>query len=245
VRYGVVADVHGNARAFRVALAYLANARIDKLLFLGDLVGYGAEPAECVELLRTQKNVVAISGNHDRQVIGDPDPQMRRTAIRALEWTRQQLSPEQIRYLKTLPQGQTLDDGLLLVHGSLVSRDTYILTMREVEENRRCMLEQFAGFRVCFFAHTHVPMLIGPKEVITDLHDTKAFKLSRNDIYLINPGSVGQPRDRSPLASFGIFDTAEWTMSFLRLPYDVSGAKQAIVKAGLPEKFARRLEVGV
>jgi predicted phosphodiesterase len=245
LRYGLIADVHANLRALQVALSSLQQAGIDKLVFLGDLVGYGAEPGECIDLIQEQKNLVAISGNHDRQVIGDKDPQMRRTATRALEWTQSVLKPSQMRYLQKLPQGKTLDDVFILVHGSLLSRDAYILNTKEVEINRKCMVEEFKGMRVCFFAHTHVPMLIGTKSLVRDLRESKAFQLSQKDVYLINPGSVGQPRDKCPLSSFAIFDTSSWTITFVRKPYDIAGAKKAIVSVGLPEKFARRLEVGV
>ncbi|MHC4202187.1 MAG: metallophosphoesterase family protein [Planctomycetota bacterium] len=247
MRYGLLADVHANMYAFSVALGHLEQSRVDKILFLGDLVGYGAEPAQCVDMLRSQASppVLPISGNHDRQVLGEKDPQMRRTASRALDWTRDKLSPEHIRYLQSIPQGRVVDDVVIMVHGSLVSRDAYILSMKEVERNRKCMLEEFKGMRICFFAHTHVPMLIGMKKMVTELRETKAFQLDPSDICLVNPGSVGQPRDRCPLCSFGIFDTDNWTMTFFRLQYDVAGAQQAITAAGLPEKFARRLELGV
>jgi predicted phosphodiesterase len=245
LRYGLIADVHANMRALQVALASLQQAGVDKLVFLGDLVGYGAEPGECIGILQEQKNLVPISGNHDRQVLGEKAPQMRRTATRALEWTQSVLSPGHIRYLQSLPQGQTLDDVFILVHGSLLSRDAYILNTHEVEQNRKCMVEEFKGMRICFFAHTHVPMLIGTKSLVTDLRETRAFKLNQNDVYLINPGSVGQPRDKCPLSSFAIFDSSNWTVTFIRKTYDIVGAKKAIVGVGLPEKFARRLEVGV
>lgn len=244
MKYGLIADVHGNLRAFQTALAYLRQAGIDKLLFLGDLVGYGAEPRECIELLREQPDLVAINGNHDRQLLGEKDQYMRRTASRALDWARSRLEPEHIHYLQSLPQGQVIDDVFIMVHGSLVSRDAYILKMQEVELNRKVMAEEFAGLKVCFFAHTHVPMLIGTDRVFTELAETKAFKLDPNDTFLINPGSVGQPRDGCPLASFGMFDSDRWTMTFVRQAYDIEGAKQAIVAAGLPKKFARRLELG-
>jgi predicted phosphodiesterase len=245
VRYGIIADIHANVRALHTALASLQQAGIDKYVFLGDLVGYGAEPGECIDIVRVLSDLVPISGNHDRQVIGDKDPQMRRTATRALEWTQSVLTPAQVRYLQSLPQGQMLDDVFILVHGSLLARDAYILSMSEVEANRKCMMEEFRGMKICFFAHTHVPMLIGSKSLVKDLRETKAFQLSQKDVYLINPGSVGQPRDKCPLSSFAIFDSDTWTVTFVRKQYDIPGAKKAIVDAGLPEKFARRLEVGV
>ncbi len=106
------------------------------------------------------------------------------------------------------------------------------------------MVEEFAPLRICFFAHTHVPMLVGMTDVITGLRESRAFKLDPEEIYLINPGAVGQPRDGCPLAAFGIFDTDNWTMTFVRKPYDIEGTKESILAAGLPGKFARRLEAG-
>ncbi len=244
MRYGLIGDVHANLRAFQVALKKLETVGVDKIIFLGDLVGYGPDPGACIDLFAVQPKALPISGNHDRQVLGDKDPNMRRTAARALEWTKSQLTPNQIQILQSFPQGRTVDDTFIVVHGSLVSRDAYILKMSEVETNRKCMVEEFDGFRVCFFGHTHVPMLIGTNKVVMDLAETKAFKLNPDDVYLINPGSVGQPRDKCPLSAFGVFDTEAWTMTFFREAYDVAGTRDAIKAAGLPEKFARRLELG-
>ena len=245
MKYGVIADIHANYPALKVALDHLNATGCEKILCLGDLVGYGANPFECIQSVRDKVNIIAIAGNHDRQVIGDKDPRMRKTAARVLEWTQDNISPNNARYLKGLPQGQTIDNHIIMVHGSLVERDAYILTAAEVKRNLECMLRDFEGMKVCFFGHSHVPMLIGTKAVITDLKETKSFQLDRNDVYLVNPGSVGQPRDKCPLAAFGLFDADNWTMTFFRKPYDVKAAQRAIIEAGLPEKFARRLAVGV
>jgi predicted phosphodiesterase len=244
LRYGLMGDIHANIRAFRVALENLQAAGVDKIIFLGDLVGYGPDPAACVDLLAVQPNVLPIAGNHDRQVLGEKNPNMRRTAARALEWTRQQLAPNQLKILQSFPEGRSVEEDFIVVHGSLVSRDAYIHTMQEIETNRKCMAEDFAELRVCFFAHTHLPTMISKKSVLMDIKETKAFKLNPDDVYLINPGSVGQPRDKCPLSAFGIFNTDNWTMTFFRVPYDVEGTRDAITAAGLPEKFARRLELG-
>lgn len=248
MRYGVLADVHGNLRAFRTAVATLQQAGMEKLLFLGDLVGYCAEPGECIDLIRSlaaSMPVAAIAGNHDRNVLGEPDPNMRTTAKRTIKWTQDVLQPHHLDYLRSLPQGQVVDGTILMVHGSLVTRDAYILSTREVEANRKCMAEEFPGLRICFFAHTHVPMLIGSQVLMKDLKESRAFKLDPADTFLVNPGSVGQPRDRSAQAAFGLYDSEARSMFFYRRPYDVAGARAAIIAAGLPEKFARRLELGV
>jgi len=244
VRYGLIADIHANVRAFVVAYEKLKAVGVDQTIFLGDLVGYGPAPAACVDLFAGLPETLPISGNHDRQVLGERDPYMRRTAARALEWTRNQLSPKQLRTLQSFPQGRTVEDTFIVVHGSLVSRDAYIRSMNDVKVNRKSMVEDFPGSRVCFFGHTHVPLLAGTKDTVTDLKETKAFQLDPDDVYLVNPGSVGQPRDGCPLSAFGVFDSDNWTMTFFREPYDVAGTCEAIREAGLPEKFARRLEAG-
>jgi len=244
-KYGIISDMHANYGALKVALEYLNMAGVEKLLCLGDLVGYGAEPFECIQAVRDKPNIYTIAGNHDRQVIGEKDPRMRKTATQVLAWTADNISPSNARYLKQLPQGMTVDDIFVMVHGSLIERDAYILSPQEISKNLQCMINDFPGFKICFFGHTHIPMLVGTKAVITDLRETKSFQLDKNDIYLINPGSVGQPRDRCPLASFGIFDTEHWTMTYVRRPYDIRQAQRAIIDNGLPEKFARRLAVGV
>jgi predicted phosphodiesterase len=244
-KYGIISDIHANYQALKVALEFLAANNVDKYFCLGDLVGYGAEPFECIQAIRDKPNIYTIAGNHDRQVIGEKDPRMRKTATKVLVWTQDNISPSNARYLKQLPQGMTVDDTFILVHGSLVERDAYILTRQEIDKNLQCMFSDFPGLKLCFFGHTHLPMLIGTKAVITDLKETKSFQLNRNDTYLINAGSVGQPRDRCPFASFGIFDAQAWTMTFVRRPYDIRAAQRAIIDNGLPEKFARRLAVGV
>jgi predicted phosphodiesterase len=244
-KYGIISDIHANYAALQAALDYLNMAGVEKILCLGDLVGYGAQPFECIQAVRDKPNIYCIAGNHDRQVIGEKDPRMRRTAGKVLEWTADNISPANARYLKQLPHGMTINETFIMVHGSLIERDAYILTPQEISRNFQVMRGEFPGLRVCFFGHTHLPMLIGTKSTITDLRETKSFQLDRNDLYLVNSGSVGQPRDRCPLACFGVFDTEKWTMTFVRRPYDIRAAQHAIEENGLPEKFARRLAVGV
>ncbi len=243
--YGLIGDVHANAQAFDEVLKHLKGAGVDKILNVGDLVGYGASPADCLAQAREQVHMTTIAGNHDRQVAGNIDPRMRLTATKALEWTRDNISPASLRFLSNLPEGQIVDEKYIMVHGSLVERDAYILTAGEVKRNLECMLKEFKQLKICFFGHTHVPMLISTRGVVADLRQTKSFQLERGEIYMVNPGSVGQPRDRCPLASFALFDDENYTVTYVRKPYDVASSQRAIVQAGLPEKFARRLSAGV
>jgi predicted phosphodiesterase len=244
-KYGIISDIHANYVAMKVALEYLQGWGVQKILCLGDLVGYGAQPHECINAVRDKPNILTIAGNHARQAIGDKDPRMRRTAAKVLEWTAAGLSPENLKFVKSLPHGMTVDDTFIIVHGSMVERDAYISSAQEISRNMALMHDEFPDYRVCFFGHTHVPMLIGTKSIVADLRETKSFQLDRNEVHLINPGSVGQPRDKCPLVSFGVFDAANWTMTFVRKPYDFRLAQRMIIDNGLPEKFARRLAVGV
>lgn len=244
-KYGIISDVHANFTAMQVALDHLVAAGCEKILNLGDLVGYGAEPAECVSAIRNRTDTQSIIGNHDRQAAGELDDRMRKTAAKVLEWTAQHLTIEDVAFLKSMPQGLIVDNRFIMVHGSLIERDTYMLNAEDINRNMDSLVNDFPDIRVCFFGHTHVPMLIGTKAVVTDLKETKVFKLDPNDRYMINPGSVGQPRDKCPLSSFGIFDAKNWTMTFVRKPYDFRKAQEKIIESGLPEKFARRLAVGI
>jgi predicted phosphodiesterase len=238
-RYGIIADIHANYIAMKVALDYLQAAGVEKILCLGDLVGYGAQPLECIEAVKGKSDIFTIQGNHDRHVSGEKDRRMRKTAAKVLEWTAANISLSNARFLKQLPEGMTIDDAFIMVHGSLVERDAYILSAQEISRNLNCMINDFPRQRVCFFGHTHIPMLIGTKAVITDLRETKTFQLDRNDIYLINPGSVGQPRDKCPLAAFGIFDAENWKMTFVRKPYDFDLFQKLISEHNLPKTFTR------
>ncbi len=189
-KYGIISDVHANYTAMRTALDHLEAAGCDAIINLGDLIGYGAEPGECVAAIRAQKNAISIIGNHDRQAIGEKDDRMRKTAAKVLEWTAQHLTPEDVDHLKNTPQGLVLENEFILVHGSLVERDAYLLTSLEITKNLNSMIADFPQAKVCFFGHTHVPMLIGTKAIVTNLQETKTFKLDPGEKYMINPGQA-------------------------------------------------------
>ena len=245
MRYGLITDIHGNLHALNVAIQHLESLGYDQLLCFGDLVGYGARPGDVVTKLRQREDLICIAGNHDRQVVGEKDPRMRKTAVEALEWTQDNISPNNARWLQSLSQGKIFDDDpIVIVHGSLVERDAYILNGAEIKRNLEAMVSDFPEQKICLFGHTHVPLLVSPKTLVTDIKETKTFQLDPNDVYLINPGSVGQPRDKCPLAAYGLLDTEKWTMTFIRKPYDIEAAQAEILEAGLPEKFATRLSTG-
>lgn len=243
-RYAILSDIHANYPALQVVLDYLPRLSIDRIINLGDLVGYGAFPGDVLRAVMDRPDMITIMGNHDRALVSEPDPTMRKTAQKVLDWSRDNITGAQQRFVASLPSGLTLDSQLILVHGSLEDRDAYILSTKEVKQDLEVMIREFPEYRISFFGHTHKPMLISTRHVVTELKETQAFQLDRNEIYLINPGSVGQPRDKCPLAAFGVLDTEQWTMTFVRIPYDLRAAQRAIIENGLPEKFARRLALG-
>ena len=244
MHYGIIADIHANATALKVALDHLNRTGIDKMLFLGDLIGYGGQPVESVQMIQGRMDTLSISGNHDRMLFSDIDPHMRKTAVRAVEWTRDVLSDEQLYFLRHLPQGLTVDDRYLMVHGSLLDRDAYILNSTQIRQNLDCMRDEFSDYKICFFGHTHAPMVVSKGSCVMEVRESRTYQLDRDEVYLINPGSIGQPRDHCPYSSFGIFDEDKWTMSIFRKPYNIREAQDAIENAGLPEKFAKRLTAG-
>ena len=245
MKYGIISDIHGNLPAYEAVMQNLSDLHVNKILCLGDIVGYGASPREILQDILSRENFIAIGGNHDRQVLGDEDPHMRRTAVMALRWTRDQLPIHLAKRLIELPQGLLVDDALLMVHGSLVERDAYILSSVEVQRNMAAMHTQFPDIRICLFGHTHIPMLIGRQSIISDLKRTRSFQLNPKDTYLINPGAVGQPRDRCPLASFAVLDLERYIITYYRIPYDVERAQELIRLNGLPDRFASRLSTGI
>ena len=243
MKYGIIADVHANLEALENALKFLEAQKVDQVLCLGDLVGYNADPVECTRLVRTRCSAV-IQGNHERMVLGASLFGVRKETLDATEWTRNRLSPEDLKYLESLPEEAKVGNGILLVHGSPRDKDEYILSTDVSRDNVTMLRQKFPEVKICFFGHSHYPMVIGPPEVHTRFHETRTVNLDKNRIYLVNPGSIGQPRDGCPLSSLAIFDEEAWTVTIHRLPYDIAATQKKIIDAGIDRKLASRLEVG-
>jgi predicted phosphodiesterase len=245
MKYLILSDIHSNREAFAAVLAFLRRKRWDKTVFLGDLVGYGADPNVSVDMLRGLKPLVAIRGNHDKVCSGIEQGEMfNRIALEAALWTRRKLTPSNLRWLRGLPQGPRLVDGAFAIaHGTPIDEDAYIFGELEA-------LNVFRNtdFPVCFFGHSHFPVIFGlsPDSITTVLTLAPAFRfrLRQGVRYLINPGSVGQPRDGSPLASFALYDTARRTVTIYRLAYPLARTQAKILGAGLPRPLAERLSLG-
>jgi len=242
----VVSDLHANEVALSAVMDHVANRGIERIICLGDFVGYGARPNEVLERMRTaEADLFYVRGNHDRVAAGlDQGDDFNQAARSAAHWTRDQLSLENSDFLVNLPLGPREDaDGVLICHGSPADEDEYIFS--EIEAAR--IFSEFES-SVMFFGHTHLPVIFAlteDKVLFGNLIDQPGVvQLDRRRRYLINPGSVGQPRDRNPLSSFAIFDSEAFSIQFFRIPYDIAATQRAIIDAGLPKILADRLSYG-
>jgi predicted phosphodiesterase len=246
MKYLILSDVHANKEAFAAVLAHVKRKPWDKVVFLGDLVGYGANPNQAVDMMRgIKKSFVGIRGNHDKVCAGVEDGEMfNRIALQAAMWTRNKLTASNLKWLKSLPQGPlVVDDAFAISHGTPIDEDAYIFG--EIEA-----LNVFrqTDFEVCFFGHSHFPVVFAltPDAITTVLTAAPSFryKLQGGARFLINPGSVGQPRDGNPLASFAIYDTDSRVVTIHRVAYPLQNAQRKILDAGLPRPLADRLAIG-
>lgn len=242
MKVAVISDIHANRHAFEAVLQDVADSDAAELWCLGDLVGYGADPDACVELARRHA-AVCLAGNHDLAVIGEaPMEDFSRGASLAAQWTQEVLSPESVAFLRSL-QPTAKEGKVGLYHAS--PRDPvweYVLSALLAE---LCLDAQ--PDRVCLIGHSHVALAFVRRE--GELATGEPRKAgTRLDIssgeWLLNPGSVGQPRDGDPRAAWLLLDLDGWSVSYRRTAYDVAGAAEAIRAARLPASLAERLEYG-
>lgn len=245
MKYLILSDIHSNHEALSAVLARVKRKRWDKVVFLGDLVGYGANPNQTVDMVRALKPLQAIRGNHDKVCSGIENGEMfNRVALQAAQWTQQRLTKSNLEWLYRLPEGPTVVDGAFAIsHGTPIDEDAYIFG--EIEALN--VFRQTA-FPLCFFGHSHFPVVFGlsPDAIHTVLTTSPTFRirLEPGMRYLVNPGSIGQPRDGSPLASFGMYDSDAKTVTIYRVPYRVERTQKKILDAGLPAPLADRLALG-
>lgn len=249
MRYLIIADMHGNWEALSSVLEDAREAGFEQVLVLGDLVGYGASPNEIVEeLLRLEVPFHAIRGNHDKVVSGiDDGLNFNPTALQAARWTSEELSVPNLGFVADLAAGPVrIEADLSICHGSVLDEDEYLLAAMDAVASL-----QSTEDRLVFFGHTHIPSQFayreqdGQIEVAVLEGDRVIIDLVEGTRYMLNPGSVGQPRDRDPRAAYMIFDSEQQRVTLRRLEYDVERAQERIRAAGLPEILADRLAVGL
>ncbi len=244
MRYAILSDVHGNLHALDAVLADLQAEKPDRVVFLGDAVGYGAFPNECVARLRAVAEIM-LMGNHEYAVL---HPEERTVfnpyARQAIEWTDQQLTPENRSFLAQRPLKAQLEAGVCAVHASPHNPLEWLYILQPAQA--QVQFRFFEGW-LCLFGHTHVPVVYreaqGPEAEVLLLGEG-TLRLDPEARYLINPGSVGQPRDQDPRASYLLLDTEARTLEIRRLPYPIEQAQAAILAAGLPSFLAERLAIG-
>jgi predicted phosphodiesterase len=246
MKYLIISDLHSNLEALSAVMAMVKRKRFDRVLVLGDLVGYGANPNQTIEIIRRLKQAVVIRGNHDKVASGlESGENFNRAAMQSAHWTRNKLTADNRSYLSRLPQGPVMVDGEIVVsHGTPLDEDAYIFSDYDAYE-----VFQAFEFKICFFGHTHLPVIyaVSNQRLYTfrPNGDRVRIELVQGYKYMINPGSVGQPRDKNPLASFAIYDSESRSITFKRVEYSIPKAQDKILKAGLPQSLANRLAIGV
>jgi len=242
-RYGIIADIHSNLAALRAVLDALEREKVAAIICLGDLVGYGPSPHEVIAELQTRP-LHSIRGNHDRYALGEDSDQIRAATAQAVEFTRKVLTPGDRQFLEGLPEKDLFEDRVLLVHGSPRDRDEYIISNEFAIANYRHFRSEYAGVYLCLFGHTHLPMIIGDGKVVRKIEDGYRLEMKFMTPYMVNPGSVGQPRDGNPMAAFAVLDLEDNSITFRRVPYDIEETHRLILEAGLQRHLGDRLRVG-
>jgi predicted phosphodiesterase len=233
MRIAVISDIHSNLEALTRSMEIIDTQSVDEIVCLGDVIGYGANPNECIEIVRQRCSVV-VKGNHEDAVENiSMTEHFTDNARAAIFWTRKHLTENNFDYLHTLPLTHTIDD-LFFVHASPYnpSEWQYIFSDSDASDAFSCFSEL-----ICFIGHTHIPALFSK--------DGRLSKVKKGKRFIINVGSIGQPRDRNTDLSFGVFDTATWTYENIRSPYDMETAALKILKTTLPPKLGQRLLLGV
>jgi predicted phosphodiesterase len=258
----ILSDIHANWEALEASLAAV-EGRYDHILCLGDIVGYGADPNRCVEWVRANCPPGSlVRGNHDKVCCGiDPGDDFNPTALKAARWTQEQLTPENLQFLRDLPRGPVVqipsrELAYLIVHGSPLDEDEYLVSGTDAG-----MAFEHQSHQVTFFGHTHIQggFIANPAQHDWWGHGSGAkiirmkngpgivsntLEMNEREKYLLNPGSTGQPRDTDNRAGLAIYEPEAGVLEYWRIPYDIAGAQVKIIAAGLPEVLANRLQFG-
>ncbi|MBA7483823.1 hypothetical protein ES707_19340 [subsurface metagenome] len=245
MKYGIISDIHSNLEALNIILDYLKRSeKIDRFICCGDIVGYGAKPNECTEIIRQLDNCHTVAGNHDWGAVGLEDTSFfNPIALAAVEWTGRHLTEDNRNYLKNFAS-EIEENNFMLVHGSpgdpineyIFEQSTFLANLPRIKKN------------ICFVGHTHIPLCFyaTPSQEIKGipLDDGTVLEINPSYKYLINCGSVGQPRDGDPRASCGIYDEETNILRIKRIKYDIAKTQEEILNAGLPSSLALRLGRG-
>ncbi len=233
MKYAIISDIHSNLEALQKALSIIDGKNVDEIICLGDVVGYGANPNECVNIVRSRCSTIVL-GNHDAAALDTSlAHDFNVIARKAVVWTAEHLTEESKAFLSSLPMVER-KENILFVHSSpqspeawdyIIDSDDAVSAIGHFEE------------KICFIGHTHVPGIFS--------HRGRAKSITMDDKYLVNVGSIGQPRDGNPKLAFGIFDSTAWEYELFRSQYDIQKAAEKIYAAKLPEELGNRLMYGM
>jgi predicted phosphodiesterase len=236
MKYAIISDVHANLEALVAVLDAAEGEGAERIVCLGDIVGYHADPDPCVALLRERAHRV-IAGNHDLAAVGLLDyARFGKPARIAMDWTKRTLSDESRRYLAALPLVDRVDDRFFVFHAALhpaPNVELHLSSPERVEQTFEAFVRDDRGVRVAFFGHTHRGVAYERRGDRVAALDGASLRLDPDAHYLINPGSVGQPRDGDPRASFALFDEAARSVHFHRVTYNVRACREKAARAGL------------
>jgi predicted phosphodiesterase len=245
MRYLILTDIHANLEGLQTCLQDARARGYDEALVLGDIVGYGPDPNGVVDIIRDLKPKAIVRGNHDKVALGMNQAEGFHAAARAAaHWMLESLTRENREWLVALPMGPTIIDGELeICHGAPFDEDAYIFD----ELDARHAFEA-ATAPVCFYGHTHFAvvfrMIKDLLEIVSPADGETALAIEPGARYLVNPGSVGQPRDGDPRAAYAIYDVPAKRLDLIRLPYPLEVTQEKMLKVGLPDPLARRLALG-
>lgn len=239
MRYAVIADIHANIDALEVVLADSKEQKCTHYCCVGDVVGYNANPKECLDIIRTM-GMPVVKGNHDEYCSSEEDLEgFNPHAAEAVNWTRKQLSKEDRQWLRDLKYVR-LVASFSMVHATLDGPQRWGYVFDKLAAAASFTYQNTA---VCFFGHTHVPVAFVRDSVVRGGTYSK-FRVEPGKKYFVNVGAVGQPRDGNPKAGYVIYDLNEGTIELRRLDYDIAKAQKKILEAGLPQRLADRLALG-
>lgn len=242
-KFAILGDIHSNLPALKVVLEDARAHSISDFICVGDVVGYNASPCECLDLIR-DLNAITIQGNHDHYCSSDdPLTDFHPLAASVVEWTRRQLSTEQIAWLRGLEFQRNIPGAMFsVVHGTFDMPEHWGYVFDTIDAESHFVYQKTP---ICFHGHTHVPVVFEKRGMCDAVRmEPTNFQATFGRKYFINVGSVGQPRDGDPRASYVIYDTSTRSVEFRRLEYDIAEAQALIRAAHLPERLALRLEVG-
>lgn len=239
LKCAILGDIHGNLEALEAVLEDAKEFGVNSYICVGDIVGYNANPAECIDRIRAM-DFTCVKGNHDHYCSHDESlDDFHPLAADVIDWTRHQLSETDISYLEDLKYSRIIS-GFTIVHSTLDMPDKwgYVFDNLEADANFN-----YQSTSLCFHGHTHIPVVYEKKGRVTKCALGKV-SIGLGTKYFINVGSVGQPRDGNPLAAYAIYDMKAKTVELRRVPYDIETVKKKILAAGLPERLASRLDMG-